>query len=197
MEEDMPIKLRESRISSITDFINWFLEYFIFFKWIYFKNRPRANFLLLRSAMVVSFFSIHYYYFFSSFDLLIMGIDIDPVIALTIFITIGYWNMSTSHHRKSVDLTNLYNQYLAELGKGHKNSAEMLLNSLAIQVLTVDFWAHRFFSEHFEEALKKAIAQSDNPNKWAALFEAGKMHSREARVLLQNQQRKLINGLSA
>ena len=42
----MNIKMRETSVQNIQDFINWFIEYFLFYRWIFFKNRPRVNFLL-------------------------------------------------------------------------------------------------------------------------------------------------------
>ena len=191
------LKLKESPIRSFADFLNWIFEYLVFFKWIYFKNRPRGNFLFLRSIMVTTFFGFIYYTLFSSLELLIMGVDIDPIIILALVVTIGYWNMTYVFQRKSVDVTNLYNQYLIELGQGHKQSADLLLNSLSMQVLAVDLWAHRSFTDIFVKALNLAIKDDNGSDDWSNKLESNKMSVREARELLQNRQNKLIQGLSA
>jgi hypothetical protein len=191
------LKLKESPIRSFADLLNWIFEYLVFFKWIYFKNRPRGNFLFLRSIMVTTFFGFIYYTLFSSLELLIMGVDIDPIIILALVVTIGYWNMTYVFQRKSVDVTNLYNQYLIELGQGHKQSADLLLNSLSMQVLAVDLWAHRSFTDIFVKALNLAIKDDNGSDDWSNKLESNKMSVREARELLQNRQNKLIQGLSA
>jgi hypothetical protein len=147
--------------------------------------------------MVTTFFGFIYYTLFSSLELLIMGVDIDPIIILALVVTIGYWNMTYVFQRKSVDVTNLYNQYLIELGQGHKQSADLLLNSLSMQVLAVDLWAHRSFTDIFVKALNLAIKDDNGSDDWSNKLESNKMSVREARELLQNRQNKLIQGLSA
>lgn len=178
----MTVKMRETPVQNIQDFINWFIEYFLFYRWIFFKNRPRVNFLLLRAIMVVCTWFGLYYIFFSSFELLIIGVDVDPIILLGICIVVGFQAMSNTFAQKSVDCLKLYNDYLTEFAKGDYNVAKMLATSLSLQLLMVDLYAHRNFSWLFVKVMEEAIGvESEKLEK----FNSGKKNVREARCLLQ------------
>jgi hypothetical protein len=158
------------------------MEYFLFYRWIFFKNRPRVNFLLLRAVMVVCTWFGLYYIFFSSFELLIIGVDVDPIILLGICIVVGFQGMSNTFAKKSVDCLKLYNDYLTEFAKGDYNVAKMLGTSLSLQLLMVDLYAHRNFSWFFAKVLEEAIGGHQEKLE---RFKSGKMFVREARQLLQ------------
>lgn len=179
----MVVKMRETPVEGVQDFLNWFIEYFLFYRWIFFKNRPRVNFLLLRSIMVVSTWFGLYYLFFSSFELLIIGVDVDPIILLGICIVVGFNGMSNTFAKKSVDCIHLYNEYLTEFAKGDYNVAKMLGTSLTLQLLMVDLYAHRNFAWLFIKVMHEAIGGNPETQK---KFDEGKMNVREARCLLQD-----------
>lgn len=193
----MTAQMCETPIKGVQGFLNWFIEYFLFYRWIYFKNRPRVNFLLLRSLMIVGTWFGLYYAFFSSFELLVIGVDLDPVILLGIFVAIGFFAMSNAFAKKSVDCLHLYNEYLRAFAQGEYNVAKMLATSLALQLIMVDLYAHRNFSWLFSKVMLEALGHNE-----LALenFKAGKMPICEARSLLQqflqSQMDKLGEGKS-
>lgn len=187
----MVIRMKETPISGFQDFINWFIEYFLFYRWIFFKNRPRVNFLLLRSLMIVGTWFLLYYFFFSSIELLIVGIDVDPVIILGLCVVFGFWGMSHTFAQKSVDCLHLYNDYLKEFASGDLKVANLLATSLSLQLLMVDLYAHRNFTWLFAKTLKEAIGDDEvNIKK----FDEGQMSVREARFILQDHLKSLMQG---
>lgn len=188
-----PVKLSETRIESIQDIVNLFFEYFVFFRWIYFKNNPRGNLLLFRTFLAVSLLSAIYYSIFSSFNLVIEGIDVEPIIFFVFLLTIGYWNMSSVFHKKSEHCSELYTKYLIEVSNKNEKGASLIGNLLAIKLLTLDLWGHRSFSPHFAKTLEKAITSlkdEANANELIQKVNAGKLNNREARCLLQGLQDK-------
>ncbi|MBT3584578.1 MAG: hypothetical protein HN509_06710 [Halobacteriovoraceae bacterium] len=182
-----PVKLSECQINGVNDFVNWFFEYLIFFRWIYFKNRPRGNFLLIRAFLAVGFLALIYYYVFSSFHLVLQGIDIEPLVAFIILTTVGYWNMSSIFHQKSAHCANLYRDFLREMGKGNKKAGELVKVLLASNLLTVDLWAHRGYSQLFAESLEESIRFKDKEAADAVIEKAnlGNLNSADVRSYLQ------------
>lgn len=197
MNVNSPVKLKEDSIEGFQDVFNSFFEYFIFFRWIYFKNNPRGNLLLIRAILAVGLLGFLYYSFFSSFRLIIAGIDVDPVIAMAIFITIGYWNMSSVFHKKSNYCASLYNEYLKQVGSGNKNSALLLGNLLAINLLALDLWAHRTFSslfaEYLELAIKNTVISDQDINQIFEKINQGKMDVAESRKYLLAHQKIIMD----
>lgn len=188
----MIVQMKETPVQGVQDFINWFIEYFLFYRWIFFKNRPRVNFLLLRAIMVVCTWFGLYYLFFSSFELLIIGVDVDPIILLGICIVVGFQGMSNTFAKKSVDCIKLYNEYLTEFAKGDYNVAKLLATSLSLQLLMVDLYAHRNFSWLFAKVMFEAIGtDQESKNR----FEQGTMNVREARCILQKFLKEQMNAL--
>lgn len=149
--------LKASKPSGIHEWVNYFFEQFLFFRWMLFKNHPRSNLLLIRSALIMGIFSSLYYLLFSSFNFILMGIDIDPIIAVSIAIIIGYWNMAHSFQAKTNYLSNMYNEMIKEWGLGHHYSAKMISINLSIQTLTLDLWGHRIYGPLFVKTLDEAI----------------------------------------
>ena len=72
-----PIYLRETRPSGFMEFIHHFMEFAVFFRWSFFKNRPRGNYLMFRSFIQVTIFATIYYNLFNSFEMVLEGIEID------------------------------------------------------------------------------------------------------------------------
>lgn len=195
-----PLRLKESKISKPSDFIDWIIEYFLFFRWIYFKNRPRTNLLLIRTCMSISVGAVIYYLIFSSFNLLILGIDIEPFLAVVIAISIGFWSTTNVFNQKNNFISNRYADILKALGNKNYETAELLANSLSMNLVAMDLWAHRSFMLVFESAIRRAIFYAVNEKKTELSFEAyleklnsGKVRIDEALKLLQEYQYFLIH----
>jgi hypothetical protein len=203
IDDTQVVVLSESKIETFQDLLNILFEYLIFFKWIYFKNRVRGNLFFLRSILMVLTFALLYFKFFASFNLVIMGVDIDPVIAFGGAIVINYWAMVQSFASKSVLCLNVYNDVLKAYGAKNIVAAELLRNSLALQVVTVDMWGHRLFSPMFISAIKSALRESygRKPSEFEALvlfvnkFKNGKITPRQIRLILSEHQNAMIQAL--
>lgn len=201
-----PIKLSEGSIEGFHDLLNLFLEYFVFFRWIYFKNRPRGNLLLLRAILVVGVYSAIYYYFFGSFSLVLEGIEIDSVICFAGAIVFGYSNMLNVFHKKSDSCTKLYVQMVSHSTNGNEAAAKLLANTLCLQLLTLDLWAHRMFrrvfSSYLHAAMKFTYANNPEiiteckmpgePEDALKIVNSGKLQAKVARTFLDNYQGHLL-----
>ena len=200
-----PVRLSEGKIENFSDFLNLVLEYGLFFKWIYFKNRPRGNLLFLRSAMMVGTFSYAFFYFFYDFGLVLEGIEIDPVIALAGAVIIGYWHMTGSFYKKTKSCHHLHTEMLKATGSGEEHTAEILSQALAIELLTLDLWAHRQYRKLFADVLTQSMKWAYD-HKWDGVrlerFEhfddyidhvnRGKLQAKEARLLMDHYQEHLL-----
>ncbi len=202
-----PIKLSEGSIEGSHDLLNLFLEYFVFFRWIYFKNRPRGNLLLLRALLVVGTYSAIYYYFFGSISLVLEGIEVDSVICFAAAIVFGYSNMLNVFHKKSESCNKLYVQMVSHSTSGNEIATRLLANTLCLQLLTLDLWAHRLFRRVFSNYLQKSVefAYSNNNidvisecklpeslDEAITIINSGKLQAKVARSLLDNYQGYLL-----
>lgn len=194
-----PVMLSDGRVDCLSDVLNMFFEYFVFYRWIYFKNRPRGNLLLIRSALSVGVYSFIFFYFFYDFGLVLEGIEIDPVIALAGAVVVGYWNMTSVFHKKSASCANMYLEMIKVGGAGQTITAKLLSNALAIELMTMDLWAHRMYRSLFTKNLYRAIehAYSEHSSKldlklpetlqgMVDKVNSGKLQGKDARVLLDN-----------
>lgn len=164
-----PVYLRPDEKSS--RFHN-FLEHFVFWRLSKFKNDPRGNYLLIRSFLIV--FSVFIFPVFC----ISLGIIVFEYLGkienvaeyinlrngLKVFFTflgsttVSYWNMNNLFNKKWTYCANLYNK-VAEFSssKNGGDANELLENTLAIDLLTLDLWAHRSFADHFSEELWLAV----------------------------------------
>jgi hypothetical protein len=201
-----PVLLSEGKVESLSDFVNLTFEYAIFFRWIYFKNRPRGNLLLVRALLVVGMLASLFYFFFHDFGLVLEGIEIDPIIAFTAGVALAYWDMIKVFHWKSEACGTIHLEMIKEGGQGRTQTARTLSNSLSIELLTLDMWAHRKYRQLFSRNLHRAVehAYSKNskkiegmtlPEKIGDLYKkinAGHLQAKEARLLLDNYQEYLM-----
>ena len=196
-----PIVLAEMKPESILDLINLFLEYFVFFRWIAFKNRPRGNLFLLRSFMIVGVFALIYFKFRSSLQLVMQGVEVDSVLALSAAVVIGFWYSTGVFHKKTSFCMDLYSDIMKEYAHGNRKGAHLLSVNLSATLLTLDLWAHRAFSTLFNKSLEDAInfrfptAQGQSGEERDAVIKRanrGKLTIREARVLIDNYQAFLL-----
>lgn len=186
------IYLAEMKIESPLDFLNLLLEYSVFYSWIFFKNRPRGNFFLLRAVLIVATFGVIYYHFFSRFELMLAGVDVDPVILMFAIVSMSYLSMSGVFHNKSRECTMLYQDYLKTYGARSFDQAELQAVNLAITLLTLDLWAHRSFAPIFSSILSRAIDLEKNSSELVSLTHRGRLTCREARLILERYQEKIM-----
>ena len=150
------VYLKQSNMANPYEFIHKFAENFLFFKWTFFKNRPRSTFLLVRSLFINSVIFGGYYYLFSHFNFLMMGVDVNPVLLFTGAVFMGYWSMSSSFSNRCNYLSNMYNEIIKyEAGEVSNTSTVLRLNFCA-QLLTMDLWGHRLYSWLFVKTLFEA-----------------------------------------
>jgi len=200
LELNSRIYLKESPLSNPYEVFHKFAENFIFFRWMFFKNRPRSTFLMIRAILVNTLIFGAYYALFSNIKFLLMGIEVDPILLYTAGCILGYWNMSFSFSSKCNYLSTMYNDIIKEQSKGNIKSAEILSCNFVTQLLTTDLWAHRLYSWVFIETLTTAI-KWDIENKedhqfksWAEFVEvanSGKLEIAVARNMVVNYQRHL------
>ncbi len=186
---ESPIFLSEGKVTSFSDLLNIFLEYCLFFRWIYFKNRPRGNLLFVRSMMAIGVYFTTYTHFFGDWKLMLLGIDIDPMLGLGICAALGYWNMSHVFYRKSETAAEIYTQIMTAKGSGHFYTEQLLTNNLCLQLLTMDLWAHRLYDGLFAQHLEQAIQNTIPPERQNQLYDSiqkGQLQAKEAREILSN-----------
>ena len=151
------IYLKESHSSNLFEMIHKFVENFVFFRWIFFKNRPRSTSLLFRSFLITTTFCGLYYLTISNFNFLILGVDVDPILLFGFMGVMGYWSMLKSFYEKNNYCSNMYNDVIKELARDHKKSGSILSLNLSAQLLAMDLWAHRVYSPNFVQNLEQAI----------------------------------------
>lgn len=204
-----PVLLTEGKVEGLSDFLNLAIEYVLFFRWAYFKNRPRGNLLLLRGLMVVSFWSAIIVQAKFDWKLILLGIDVDPIIAYFAAIGFSYYAMSSVFFKKSEACAHMYTEMIKAGGSGNTWSAKALSNALAIELLTLDLWAHRKYRGLFAKNLYRAVdhAYSSNsvslninlPTDMSDILNTinkGKLQAKEARILLDNYQDYLMHSMN-
>jgi hypothetical protein len=204
-----PVLLTEGKIESFSDFLNLTIEYVLFFRWAYFKNRPRGNLLLLRGLMVVSFWSAIVIQTKFDWKLILLGIDIDPIIAYFAAIGFSYYSMSSVFFKKSEACAHMYTEMIKAGGAGNTWSAKALSNALALELLTLDLWAHRkyrgLFAKNLYRAVEHAYSKNSVPVKvtiptdmksYIELINKGHLQAKEARILLDNYQDYLMYSMN-
>lgn len=201
-----PVVLSEGRIENFPDLLNLILEYAVFFRWIYFKNRPRGNLFLFRSLLVVSFFASIYFLAFGDFGLVLEGIEIDPVVAFAGAVVFGYWNMLNVFHRKSEACSQIYLEMIKNANSGKDINSRLLCNTLCLELLTLDLWAHRMYKSLFARNLSRAVDVAyakkmsqigavqlpENKSHFLDFINKGQLQAKDARTLLDSYQDVLL-----
>lgn len=187
---------KESSLSNVYELFHKFAENFLFFRWIFFKNRPRTTFLLVRSILVSSLVFGAYYSIFSSIDFFIMGIDVNPFLLFTASFIVGYWHMSDKFGKKSLYLANLYNEVVRYKSKGDNKTANILALNFSTQLLTMDLWGHRLYSWLLSESLEQAASwhcekSGSSYEEFLDLANSGKLSVSHARNILISYMQKL------
>ncbi len=180
MNNSEKVSLREEEKQS---FIHFIIEKFILCRWQFWKNNPRVNMMIIKAAISVAAVSfiglviatIFYFTYHlpingsASFFKLsdeIGGIEFKSWLKLGFLLsgstTIAYWNMSTMFNKKWTYVVDLYNKII-QLDSSKKT--ELLRNALAIDLLTLDLWAHRSLCSLFKNELIKAIKHTHLDNQ--------------------------------
>ena len=154
---NLRIYLADSKISGLHEVFHKAFENLVFFRWMFFKNRPRSTFILFRSFLITGIFCCLYYAVFSNFKFIVIGVDVDPVLIFGFMGIVGYWQMLKGFYDKNNYCSNLYNEVVKERARGHHQSADLLSTNLSVQLLIMDLWSHRIYSSTFVEFLEKAI----------------------------------------
>mgnify|MGYP000153272012 CR=1 FL=1 len=194
------IYLKESKNQNISDWFHWSLENFALFRFIYFKNRPRNSFLLIRAALITGAIFSVYYSVFSSLNLVLFGIDVEPFLIFTTFATMGYWNMYFIFTQKCQYASNLYNDVIKEYANGNQVSAELMAINFTNQLINMDLWGHRMYGPMFITNMQKAIDfwytgqnRTESKEDLYKRMESGKLRVSEAREYCTNYQKYLYN----
>ncbi len=188
------VKLRESRPKTFPGLLDMVFEYIVFYRWIYFKNRPRGNLLLLRALLSVSFFFAIYFQFFGNIRLVLSGIEIDPAILWLVCVVGGYWNMLSVFHQKSAHCSRIYQEILKEVGRKNDRGAKLLSSALARELLTLDLWAHRSYSWFLRGVIDEAIMtqQPGDRAQFYSRMNKGDVAISELRALIEGYERGLL-----
>lgn len=141
--------------------LNELIEFVFFFRLQCFKNNPRLNYVLVRAvwtASVLLAFAIASAFFVVwLFDFGSIRIDGDRVMsgAATYFgaVSLIYWNSSTVHRGQWQYCASLYNDMLKASSTEAKDA---LANSLCMDLVVLDMWAHRLFADLFRDELAVA-----------------------------------------
>lgn len=203
------IKLKGEKIEwrSIWSIFHFLIEKIILFKWQYFKNNPRANFLIIKSGL--STFFIFILILISSFlpnyindssYKKFLEMILNPMNTIEFFggffgsLSIIYWNSSRLYHKKWRYCCDLYNKIIE---MDHELlQREILINALAIDILAVDLWAHHSFKEVFADEIVESIKESNYcESEKENLHEKsrrGLLNEIEARNLLRSRQNALL-----
>lgn len=181
------IYLRSSKVSGLHESFHFFLENFLLLKFVFFKNRPRNNYLLIRSFLLTALYFGAYYQFVSRFQFIFLGIDVDPILLFSATGIIGYFAMTFFFSQKSNYCFNLYNRIIEEQARGEYKVADALACNLAGQLLSLDLWGHRIFGKFFTETIQNAVnLYHEGKLKWdgeeSAEELAKKINGGEARI---------------
>lgn len=185
---------KESPTSSNYELLHKAIENGIFFRWMFFKNRPRSTFFLVRALLTNTLVFATYYAIFSNIKFLIVGIDVDPFLLYTASVAVTYFSMSMSFSSKTQYLSNLYNQVIDAAAEKNDPLYKLRSVNFAIQLMTMDLWGHRLYSWVLQEALNDALSELA-PEKSLALSQeinSGKANIAQVRGHLFQHQRKLM-----
>lgn len=136
---NIKLVLRESKISSAYELFHKVTENLVIFNWIFFKNRPRSSFLILRSFLINAVIFGLYYVIFSNINFIFMGVEIEPLLLFAGSVSVSYWVMSWNFAQKTNYLSTLYNDIIKH--QAHDDKAwKVLACSFSAQLLTMDLW---------------------------------------------------------
>jgi hypothetical protein len=206
---NVPIYLKPDVKSSS---LHQFLEHYVFWRIPKFKNNPRGNYILIRAFLIVfsvfilacitglimlSLFSVIPQ--FTPWDGLTQLLTVENFIKLFIgFLgstTVSYWNINSLFNRKWTYSANLYNK-IVEHRSSSTSCSTQLENAFAIDLLTLDLWAHRSYADLFAHELERCILDkySDlgNRSDWFEKINNDNLTESEAWELLNYRHSNIV-----
>lgn len=221
------VTLKSEPISGALGFLHWGLEHFVFGRFQYFKNHPRGNYVLLSACITACTISVVFALALISvrwgqelflghslaFPALVASLanraatlglrdSSQYLLGLISMISVVYWGNSRLLNSKWLYCQGLYNDIVKLQCRNRLDrlTHDVLVNSLAMDLLVLDLWAHRLFSEMFSQELKRAIRNTTKgPYKGITLqrMKGGTLTESEAMKLLETRQKVLFDQISA
>lgn len=197
---NVKLVLRESRMSSPYELFHKVTENFVLFKWMFFKNRPRSTFLLVRSFLVNTVIFGGYYLLFSSLNFIFMGVEVEPLLLFAGSVSVGYWVMSYNFSQRSNYMSQMYNEVVKHQSTNHE-AWKILACNFAAQLLVMDLWGHRLYSWVLVRTLEEAAAWSishkivdfENFDQFVDATNQGKLEVGVARHMVLSYQKFLTD----
>lgn len=205
------VNLRNSAaVKGKEDIVDVAIEVGIFSRTQNFKNDPRGNIMLIKSAytvsMIIVLIVLSSYFIFSAiypFMTINLNINYKDILAgyLTAIAAINglYWLEKSKHKEKWNYLSAEYNKIITERDYSKpiqtmNNNISVLLNALAIDIIITMMWGHRSFKELFLNEAKKAVDHFIG-NTTCSLMLLKDFHFSEAELIfiLENYQRELMS----
>lgn len=112
-------------------------------------------------------------------------------------ISVVFWNISTSVRQQWAYCADVYYKVLSSEPRAKK---DVVANSLAIDLLVLDHWAHRLFAEFFRDELAEAIASVRPKSQWARIVKdigARRFSVADAQQILEEYHAILVKRLAA
>lgn len=213
-----PIQLKREEIKDVKALINCLIEIALC-KHQYIKNHPRGNYLVWKTVWFCILLPLFLYL---TFLLLALALNITEqeaqfcsnltgiknqfpllfnfknyvnqhsfkiyLMPLLGIMSVVYWNLWKDYHSKWTYCCNVFNQILTL----ENEKADKLRRALAIDLLILDLWAHRSFSEFFKDSLLEALNEMKDDEKefFIKKINDGEVAECEALRILESYQRK-------
>lgn len=211
----LSISLRGEELSwSPMSWVHEFIELFVFQRWQLFKNHPRGNYLLLRACLGTLTVTCLGYLALTRIPLpgaVVRSLasattatdaanpnpSYDSLVKLVFAflgaVSVSYWNMGQIFNRHWTYCSDAFNTVLQTTDA---DARDRLRLSLAIDLITLDLWAHRSFRDLFRDELFRAIvAKYRDPgvlNDTINKISKKKMREDEALRILSERRRILL-----
>lgn len=213
-----PIQLKGEEINGVKAIINFLIELALC-KHQYIKNHPRGNYLVWKTVwfcvVLPLFLYLALFLFALSLDMTKQGaqfclklseiqtqfpllfnftnyinqhsfkVYLMPLLGI---MSVVYWNLWKDYHSKWMYCCNVFNQILTL----DENKADKLRRALAIDLLILDLWAHRSFSEFFRDSLLEALKamKQDDKEFYIEKINRGEISECEALRILEGYQKR-------
>lgn len=153
------IRLSEDKIKSVPDFLNFAIEYLIFYRWVYFKNRPRGNLFFVRAFIMFFVFLSLYYATVGDLEFLLEGIEVGPFFIISVCAMLGYFSMLNVFQKKTSYCLLQKNRIFDALTSKNYKKANLYMTSFSLDVLSTDLWAHGAFSSLFWRTVEMSFRE--------------------------------------